>query len=58
MTRLSVEGISVGVTPACGMLEGLVIERGGRRIASLHRLSSTSASWCMRGSRVTATAPA
>lgn len=37
MTRLSAEGISVAVTAACGMLEGLVVERGGRRIAPLHR---------------------
>lgn len=37
MARLSVEGISVGVTPACGMLEGLTLERGGRRIRPLHR---------------------
>jgi hypothetical protein len=37
MTRISAEGISVGVTPACGMLEGLTIERGGKRIQPLHR---------------------
>lgn len=37
MGRIAVEGISVGVTPACGMLEGLVIERDGKRIAPLHR---------------------
>ena len=37
MARVEVEGISVGVTPLGGMLEGLVIERDGRRIAPLHR---------------------
>jgi hypothetical protein len=37
MAQLSVEGISVGVTPVGGLLEGLVIERDGRRIAPLHR---------------------
>ena len=35
--RLAVEGISVGVTPVGGLLEGLAIEHGGRRLAPLHR---------------------
>lgn len=37
MERLASEGISVGVTPVGGMLEGLEIEYGGRRIEPLHR---------------------
>jgi hypothetical protein len=37
MTRLTVEGISVAVTPVGGLLQGLAIERDGRRIEPLHR---------------------
>ncbi|MFO1142703.1 MAG: hypothetical protein U1E59_09975 [Amaricoccus sp.] len=37
MARIAADGISVGVTNFCGMLEGLEIERGGRRIRPLHR---------------------
>ncbi len=37
MYRVAVEGISVGVTARGGMLEGLTIERGGRRLMPLHR---------------------
>lgn len=37
MARLATDGIAVGVTPLGGMLEGLAIERDGRRIAPLHR---------------------
>ncbi len=37
MERLEAEGISVGVTPLAGMLEGLRIERDGQSLAPLHR---------------------
>lgn len=37
MQRLSVEGISLALEPLGGMIADLVIERGGRRIAPLHR---------------------
>jgi hypothetical protein len=37
MERLEAKGISVGVTPLAGMLEGLRIERDGQSLAPLHR---------------------
>jgi hypothetical protein len=49
--RLAVEGVSVAVTPVGGLLEGLTIDDGGRRLRPLHL-----APWVGHGTEVPADA--